>query len=132
MIAGDDIEAAGSDGPFQSRAGVFRRALHDFGPRTERGIQSLGKSAVLSLWTHDDEHLRARSDLRGQLPRRSRVLRMLLRPSDDAEEGAQQQQREQHARTGKVMAEKGKKAAHAVAWIMRAGKTRFKATDVQP
>jgi hypothetical protein len=87
------------------------------------------KSDVFGLRAHDDEHFGSGSDLCGELFCRRGVLRMLFGPGDDAEEGAEQHQRDEHAGPGEVMADEGKEAAHAVKRIMRSGRTSFKTGD---
>jgi hypothetical protein len=44
---------------------------------------------------------------------------VLIGPRDDAEEDAQQQQRDEHAGPGEMMADEDKKAAHAAGRRMR-------------
>ena len=105
MIAGDHIETSRCRRTQQLGASVFGLALHEFSPGAELSAERRSESTVSRGRAHDDEYFRLRRDLCRHVFGRVRILRVLPRPGDDAEKDAQQQQRDEHAGTSKVMAD---------------------------
>ena len=131
VSAGDHLTASRCRRTQQRGAGVFGLALHQLSPGAEFGAEGRSESTVCGSRAHDDEHFRLRRDLCRHVFGRVRILRVVAGPRHDAEEDAEQQQRDEHARTSKLMADENKKTAHAERTIMRDRRTQFKAGDVR-